>query len=333
MNDKIVLDFGSIVSQMENDGLRLLTVKDSNTLFVVDGKDTLYAIEPYYAGGYLDRFIGEKNVVSFERIEQPVSYFEDWRKEFWDASWVNDFIERIVKKEYPNFEKTSPMHVIRSKPFMERAGVEQQHLHDFWFQNAKSLDMPIWEFMGMSSAEYGQWQRGELKLHDGSYHELEASLFHVSDAVANAIRPEIASLEMVERNVMFSHFVQNLLPDSCPCSAYLSATCNWAMIYDPGDDLVAIVSMDEILHKEDFADMMKEAGIEATEANFEKVWDVFAREKSPGLSLTENALTAVRLTAEHSEKKLSLGSLIQSAESRATAQRPTSPEPAKEPER
>lgn len=109
MNDKIVLDFGSIVSQMESEGLRLLTVKDNNSLFVVDGKDNLYAIEPYYAGGYLDKFIGERNVISFELIEQPAINFEDWRKKFLDAAWVKDFIERIVKTEYPDFEDTSPL--------------------------------------------------------------------------------------------------------------------------------------------------------------------------------------------------------------------------------
>lgn len=297
MNDKIVLDFGSIVSQMESEGLRLLTVKDNNTLFVVDDKDNLYAIEPYYAGGYLDRFIGERNVVSFELVEQPVINFEDWRKKFLDAAWVKDFIERTVKIEYPDFEKTSPLHVIRSKPFMDRAGVEQQHLYDFWFQNAKSIDMPIWEFMGMGSAEYEQWQRGELKLRDGSYHEMEASFFRISESVAALIRPEIASKEMLEQNILFSAFLHNLMPDKL-CSGYLSATCDWAMIYDPGDDLIAIVSMDEIMHKEDFASMMKAFGVEATEANFDKVWDVFIANKDPQKSLRDNAYAAVESLSE-----------------------------------
>lgn len=55
---------------------------------------------------YLDRFIGEKFVISFERMEQPIRDFEDWRKEFMDASWVKSFIERVVKIEYPNFTQT-----------------------------------------------------------------------------------------------------------------------------------------------------------------------------------------------------------------------------------
>ena len=297
MNNKIVLDFGSIVSQMESEGLRLLTVKDNNTLFVVDGNENLYAIEPYYAGGYLDRFIGERNVVTFELVEQPTRDFEDRRKQFMDASWVESFIERIVKKEYPDFEKTSPLHVIRSKPFMERAGVEQQHLYDFWFQNANSIDMPIWEFMGMGSAEYEQWQRGELKLRDGSYHEMEASYFRVPESAAPVIRAEIAKKEMLEQNVAFSAFLRNLMPNNL-CQGYLSAACDWAMIYDPGDDLVAIISMDEIMHKEDFAAMMKAFGLEATEANFDKVWDAFIANKDPKKTLRDNAYAAIQAFSE-----------------------------------
>lgn len=106
MNDKIVLDFGNIVSELETKNLKFLTVKDNNNLFVVDSEGNLYGIESYYAGGYLDRFIGEKYIISFEPMEQPTKDFEDWRKVFMDASWVKDFIERIVKIEYPNFEET-----------------------------------------------------------------------------------------------------------------------------------------------------------------------------------------------------------------------------------
>ena len=106
MNDKIVLDFGNIVSEMETKNLKLLKIKDNNSLFVVDCKGNLYGIEPYYAGGYLDRFIGEKFIISFELMEQPARNFEDWRKEFMDASWVKSFIERVVKKEYPSFKET-----------------------------------------------------------------------------------------------------------------------------------------------------------------------------------------------------------------------------------
>ena len=104
--DKIVLDFGNIVSELETKNLKLLKVKDNNGLFVVDREGNLYGIESYYNGGYLDRFIGEKFVISFERMEQPTRNFEDWRKEFMDALWVKSFIESVVKKEYPNFIQT-----------------------------------------------------------------------------------------------------------------------------------------------------------------------------------------------------------------------------------
>lgn len=104
MNNNIVLDFGNIVSELETKNLKLLKIKDNNGLFVVDSAGNLYGIEPYYAGGYLDRFIGEKYIISFELMEQPTRDFEDWRKKFMDASWVKSFIERVVEKEYPNMK-------------------------------------------------------------------------------------------------------------------------------------------------------------------------------------------------------------------------------------
>lgn len=106
--DNIVLDFGNIVSELETKNLKLLKVKDNNSLFVVDCEGNLYGIEPYYAGGYLDRFIGEKFVISFERTEWPTRDFEDWRKQFMDASRVKSFIEKVVKIEYPNIDDDFP---------------------------------------------------------------------------------------------------------------------------------------------------------------------------------------------------------------------------------
>lgn len=306
MNDKIVLDFGSIVSQMESEGLRLLTVKDNNTLFVVDGKDNLYAIEPYYAGGYLDRFIGERNVVSFELVEQPVINFENWRKKFLDATWVKDFIERTVKIEYPDFEKTSPLHVIRSKPFMERAGVEQQHLYDFWFQNAKSIDMPIWEFMGMGSAEYEQWQRGELKLRDGSYHKMEPSYFQMSEEALSIAR-KILDPDCPEPYYILRPLFMKSIPGDKECFLGIDYEArerqipavdvlnekNYFTVFDPGDDLIAVISAEDVLYKEDFAELMENCGMEATEGNLNKVWSVFPDNIASGSTLKDLALAAI----------------------------------------
>lgn len=100
-NLSITLDFGNIVSELGNKNLRLLHVKDNPAWFVVDSDNNLYSIETYYAGGYLDRYIGEKQVISFEKMEWPVKNFEEWRREFMGAAEVQDFIDRIVSVEYP----------------------------------------------------------------------------------------------------------------------------------------------------------------------------------------------------------------------------------------
>lgn len=164
--DKIVLDFGNIVSELETKNLKLLKVKDNNGLFVVDLEGNLYGIESYYHGGYLDRFIGEKFVISFERMEQPTRDFEDWRKEFMDASWVKSFIEHIVKKEYPNFKETSieddHLELIRDNVKVEWENIGEGYYGDYNPDNPN--DVELLRFY-VSVLRDGVWEEKE----DASY--------------------------------------------------------------------------------------------------------------------------------------------------------------------
>ena len=171
----------------------------------------------------------------------------------------------------------------------------------------------------------------ELLPNDGSYHEMEPSFFRFPADVVDIIRSEIVSKKMVERNLMFSAFLNHLLPNNS-CSGYLSSTCDWAMIYDPGEDLVAIVSMDDILYKEDFAAIMKVSGIEATESNFDKVWDVFVANKDPEKSLRENAYAAVQSVSDDLFEKSSLDYKVRTASTRAAESQDISHTKAKESE-
>lgn len=82
-------------------------------------------------------------------------------------------------------------------------------------------------------------------------------------------------------------------------------------VFDPGDDVIAVISKDEILHKEDFADFMKASGLEATEDNFNKVWFRF----SPEGSLKESALSAIQ-TVKEQDLDRSIDDMIRDASTR-----------------
>lgn len=258
-------------------------------------------------------------------------FLDDKGEKFWPGHhFVEMYQDELLelRSQVDEEIKRVALDSIRNAPFMNRTGAEQELLRNYWFEH-KDIDIPLNEYMGMSLDQYEDWKNGTLKLNDGSYHEMEDSFFHIPTSVVDTIRSEIVSKEMLERNLLFSAFLYNLLPNN-PCSGYLSSTCDWAMIYDPGDDLVAIVSMDDIMYKEDFASMMKTSGIEATESNFEKVWDVFAANKNPKKSLRDNAYAAVQSVNDNLLKKPSLSEQIHSASTRAAESMPTSPAKIKE---
>ena len=76
--------------------------------------------------------------------------------------------------------------------------------------------------------------------------------------------------------------------------ADILAEKNYLTVFDPGDNVVAVVSMDDVLHKEDFAAIMKNSGMEATEENFDKIWYVFPEIIPSGASLKDLAIAAIQ---------------------------------------
>lgn len=93
--ENIIINFGDIVSELENKGLVLCNRKTSVGLFLLDKQNNLYMIENYYLGSYLDKLIRNKTVVKFKLIDISLrNNIEEWELEIWDCKWVEDFIKR-----------------------------------------------------------------------------------------------------------------------------------------------------------------------------------------------------------------------------------------------
>lgn len=90
MNNKVVLNFGNIVHELEDKNLKLCFIKD-RSIFVTDAKGNMYQIESYWYGSYLDKLIKNGSVVEFNIVSVDMKY---WQIEIWGADDVNAFIER-----------------------------------------------------------------------------------------------------------------------------------------------------------------------------------------------------------------------------------------------
>jgi len=93
-NTKIKIDFGDILSELEEKNLKLYFLSNRG-LFLADSQNNLYQMELYRQGSYLDKLIKNEITVEFELVETSISKnIGDWEKEIWDVSDVKDFVMR-----------------------------------------------------------------------------------------------------------------------------------------------------------------------------------------------------------------------------------------------
>lgn len=94
MNNKIVLNFKNIISELENKELKLCFLKFRG-IFIEDNQRNLYQMETYWIGSYLDKLIKDGVIVDFNLVDATRSKnIEDWEKEIWGVLEVKDFIKR-----------------------------------------------------------------------------------------------------------------------------------------------------------------------------------------------------------------------------------------------
>ena len=91
--NKITINFGDIISELESKQFKLCFIKDRG-LFIED-RNNIYQMETYRTGSYLDRLIKDRIVVEFNKLDISISQnINDWEKEIWDVTEIKSFIKR-----------------------------------------------------------------------------------------------------------------------------------------------------------------------------------------------------------------------------------------------
>lgn len=79
--NKITINFGDLVNELKNKGLRIFIRKTYNTsMFIQDNQDNVYQIEDYFMGSYLDKMIKNKVCVEFIQVDKNI--IKDYEKDF-----------------------------------------------------------------------------------------------------------------------------------------------------------------------------------------------------------------------------------------------------------
>lgn len=90
----ITIDFGNIIEEMKAKQIKLCWIHNVIGLFVIDSQNRLYQIETYHCGGFLDKYITEKRLITFTLVPESVSKDISGTKEIWDVTDVHKFMIR-----------------------------------------------------------------------------------------------------------------------------------------------------------------------------------------------------------------------------------------------
>lgn len=94
MNNKIIIDFKNLTHELKSNQLDLCFLKNRG-LFIESKQGSLYQMETYRAGSYLNQLIKDGVKVEFNLVDTVRSKnIKDWEKERWDIPEVESFIRR-----------------------------------------------------------------------------------------------------------------------------------------------------------------------------------------------------------------------------------------------
>ncbi len=93
MEKNIEVNFKDIVELLRRDNLKICFLKHRG-LFIEDEQKNLYQMENLYVGSYLDKLIKDAVMVTFNLVNPSVNqHIEDWEREVWDYTEVENFIK------------------------------------------------------------------------------------------------------------------------------------------------------------------------------------------------------------------------------------------------
>lgn len=81
MENKIVVNFKNIISELESKNLKICFIRNMPSLFLIDNKNNLYQMELYRQGSYLDKLIKDGIAVEFNLVNTLLSKnIGEWEK-------------------------------------------------------------------------------------------------------------------------------------------------------------------------------------------------------------------------------------------------------------
>ena len=106
----ISINFKDILSEIKDKDIKII-IGIGNTICIEDNKNNLYAIETYYHGSYLEKFIKNESIVTFNQLEKKQSeHLKDLYKntiEVFDYDKMKDFYENVVLVDYPELKNVN----------------------------------------------------------------------------------------------------------------------------------------------------------------------------------------------------------------------------------
>lgn len=106
----ISINFKNILSEIKDKDIKII-IGVGNTICIEDNKSNLYEIETYYHGSYLEKFIKNESIVTFNQLEKKQSeHLKDLYKneiEVFDYDKMKDFYENVVLVDYPELKNVN----------------------------------------------------------------------------------------------------------------------------------------------------------------------------------------------------------------------------------
>ena len=238
----------------------------------------------------------------------------DWNDSIKDA--LKEYMITIV----PVLNKDKEIERIRNIPYKERSGADQMEAYNYWY--SINTNDKLWDYLGMSFEEFDLWRTGELALNDGSYKQMDESIYKVNGRSLELARVLLnCDTTTMIHSLIYKDLRESIyeLNDNVVGFGPLIMDPNnkYIFFFDAGDDLAAIVSENACYHKEDIAYYMGFVDIKPTEKNFQKVFAELvniASNSKEVISLSDCVMKAINTVKD--EMELSLDNRITAAQSK-----------------
>lgn len=94
MKNKIVVNFKSILPELESKNIKLCFLKNRG-IFIEDNQNNMYQMDISNHGSYLDKLIKDGTTIEFDIVDISISKnIGEWEKEIWGIPEVSNFMKR-----------------------------------------------------------------------------------------------------------------------------------------------------------------------------------------------------------------------------------------------